>query len=602
MPSPSSRTASRTASRAPGRRLAALTATALVPVVAVLALLPASPPAAADPPAPFAPRLVEVRTPTAADVARVEALGLDVADPVGRRRLAVVVHTRGEQRALAALGLTTTTLVPDLVAREAERAEADAAYAARVTRSPLPSGRTTYRTLDDYDRDMRALARDHAGTVRTFTLRRPTLDGRTVRAVEVAGHVRRKADGRPTFLVLGLHHAREWPSAEHTMELAIKLARGYGRDARITRLLDRVRVVLVPVVNADGFDLSRTSGGLADLNVLNPLDPSGTVVPTLTQVVTPGMAYLRKNCRLVDGLDTPDGTCAAQLTTPAGFSLGVDLNRNYGAWWSGPGSAGTLPSVTAFHAGLVDPRYHGASAFSEPETRNVRDLVLSRAVTGLVTNHTFGDLVLRPFSGAPSHVSDAGRRVGLARDERAMARLGDRLAEHNGYTSQRSYQLYDGMGTTEDWAYAATGAFGYTFEIGATEFHPPFEEVVAHYTGRGRSQAAGGNRAAYLDALAHAAAASKHSRLKVRATPGARLVVRRDASTPTWDGSSAATYRVAATVPRSGRLTWHLNPSTRPLEAREPYVLTCEVDGEVRQRARVFLGRGAVRAVSLRRC
>ena len=29
-------------------------------------------------------------------------------------------------------------------------------------------------------------------------------------------------------------------------------------------------------LNPDGFDLSRTSGGLIDLNVLHPLDPSGT--------------------------------------------------------------------------------------------------------------------------------------------------------------------------------------------------------------------------------------------------------------------------------------------------------------------------------------
>ena len=196
-----------------------------------------------------------------------------------------------------------------------------------------------------------------------------------------------------------------------------------GKDKQITRLLKKSRVLVVPVVNPDGFDLSRTSGGLIDLNVLHPLDPSGTLLPVATQVLTPGLAYLRKNCRLVAGVDTPDGTCAAMLTTPAGFGLGVDLNRNYGQWWSGPGAAGATPSVTELHAGLLDPRHHGADAFSEPETRNVRDLVLSRQVTTLITNHTSGNLVLRPWAGAPDHVTDGGVPLGLAPDERALRRL-----------------------------------------------------------------------------------------------------------------------------------------------------------------------------------
>ena len=35
------------------------------------------------------------------------------------------------------------------------------------------------------------------------------LDGREVHGVEIAHRVRRPAVGRPTFLMLGLHHARE---------------------------------------------------------------------------------------------------------------------------------------------------------------------------------------------------------------------------------------------------------------------------------------------------------------------------------------------------------------------------------------------------------
>ena len=48
------------------------------------------------------------------------------------------------------------------------------------------------------------------------------------------------------------------------------------------------------------------------------------------------------------------------------------------------------------------------------------------------------------------------------------------MAAQNGYTSQHAWELYDTTGSTEDWSYNATGGFGYTFEIGPDEFHPPF--------------------------------------------------------------------------------------------------------------------------------
>ena len=116
--------------------------------------------------------------------------------------------------------------------------------------------------------------------------------------------------GLPTFLMLGLHHAREWPSGEHAMEFAVDLVNNYGTDARITDLVNRSRVVVIPVVDVDGFSMSRTDGGLVDLR---EVDGGGTA----TIPGTPGNAYKRKNCRIVDGQDTPDGSFALGATSPA---------------------------------------------------------------------------------------------------------------------------------------------------------------------------------------------------------------------------------------------------------------------------------------------
>jgi hypothetical protein len=63
--------------------------------------------------------------------------------------------------------------------------------------------------------------------VRLFKLSHRSLDGRPINGVEIADNVTAK-DGRPTFLLMGLHHAREWPSGGHR-----------DGDARRTALLRR---------------------------------------------------------------------------------------------------------------------------------------------------------------------------------------------------------------------------------------------------------------------------------------------------------------------------------------------------------------------------
>ena len=154
---------------------------------------------------PWSPQLVRVH----ADADSVGALGLDLTEHGGTEGVDVVLHTAAERARLEASGLRSEVLVPELLAREAERNRLDAEYAARTVRSALPSGRTSYRTLEDYETELRDLADEHRSLVRHLTLPEPTLDGHEVHGVEIAHRVRRPAVGRPTFLMLGLHHARE---------------------------------------------------------------------------------------------------------------------------------------------------------------------------------------------------------------------------------------------------------------------------------------------------------------------------------------------------------------------------------------------------------
>ena len=130
---------------------------------------------------------------------------------------------------------------------------------------------------------------------------------------------------------MGLHHAREWPSGEHAIEFAFDLVKGYAAgNARIKGLLEKTRVLVIPVVNPDGFEQSRKWGDLVDVR---EVDDGGTV----TILGNPGNAYKRKNCRVVDGQSPPPGSC--EITSPGGYGVGVDLNRNYGGLWGGAGAS-----------------------------------------------------------------------------------------------------------------------------------------------------------------------------------------------------------------------------------------------------------------------
>jgi hypothetical protein len=507
-------------------------------LAAVLAALALSVPAAATEDDAFPVQLVRVNVPTQADRDELVNLGLDLTEHGGPTFVEAVLHSRSDAERLASEGFTWTVTIPDLALREIQNNEISAAYAASTDVSPLPSGRDTYRTLADYENELRTLARDNGDIVRPFTLSRKSLEGREIVGIEISDNIASKTDGKPTFLMMGLHHAREWPSGEHSIEFAYDLVNGYrSGDARITGLLQKTRVLVVPVVNPDGFEQSRKWGDLVDIR---EFDDGGTV----TILGNPGNAYKRKNCRVADGVDpTPPGGC--EVSSPGGFGLGIDLNRNYGGLWGGPGSSGLFAEAI----------YRGPTPFSEPETQAVRELISGRHVTTLITNHTFSNLVLRPPG-----IRAAGETV----DEAAMQSLGAQMADQNGYRNIHGWQLYDTTGTTEDWSYNATGGYGYTFEIGPQEFHPPYPKVVDEYLGAG-IYAGKGNREAYLLALETAANPLHHSVVAGKAPTGAVLRMTKEFETKTSRGP-AVRDRLDSTLLVGGgnKYTWHINPSTRP--------------------------------------
>jgi hypothetical protein len=590
-------------------------------------------------PAPGAtPQLVSVAYDDRADLARIADLGVDLTEHVRDGRADVIVSGAAQRKLLTDAGFDVTTKIADLTDFFHRSQAADAGYAMRVSKgeAPVPpSGRTTYRVLTDYQNDMKALAERYPAIVKPMALPGRSYQGRLLEGVEIAENVNASdEDGRPVYLVVGLHHAREWPSAEAAMEFAIMLAKGYGTNARITSLLRTTRVVVVPLINPDGFVSSRGfpadpadvlggggdwSGIGADPNVGDPcagspaLPAPSDVCQQLRTCALTGDPPCEFDFYLTEGIAPPGGifsyrrkNCAGQVPdprTPCELQHGVDPNRNYGQFWGGPGSDGDVTSQS----------YRGPGPWSEPETQAVHAYSQSRQITAIITLHNVAALVLRPPGTSTG---------GLAPDEPRLKQIGDAMANATGYTSQYGYQLYDTAGTTEDWNYAAQGAYGYTIEIGPAggEFHMPYETgFVKEWTGDNAAAGGrGGLREALLVAGEAAASSADHAIITGRTEAGRILRLRKDFKTPSWgqpfcrneipllllnvpatDGPRcldlAQPFEVddhletTLKVPSSGPFTWHVNPSTRPFELKDR-----EVPGPVTQTKQTFAGDGQV--------
>jgi len=415
--------------------------------------------------------------------------------------------------------------------------------AAAQESSALPSGRTEYRTLLDYERDMLALASARPSLVRQFTLPHVSSEGRPVKGIEITRDVQRR-DGKPVLLITGMHHGNEWASGEATMEFGIELAENPRRDPVIERLLGRVRVMLVPVVNVDGFV---------------------------------------RNTRRT--------------------ATNVDMNRNYGFGWG------------------ESPPFQGTGPFSEPETRNMRDLISSHQVTTFLTVHTcLANMLYPPLQ----------HKAGLPQDIDRFRAWAEAMSLENGYPHLTSADDFETTGEAIDWSYYATRGLGITLEICATPPGTPrtFQTlVVDQYLGTG-ALAGRGNRGAFVTAMRQAADRDEHAQITGTVRRDAELTITKDFDLWTNpiaqpDGSvrpSAVPTHLTSSMQitsASGEFRWSVNPSVRPEppyqvdgvhgEGRgflqEAWTLTCaRSDGTVLQTVRVRVDLGERAAVHLDAC
>src|SRR5436190_8245647 len=188
--------------------------------------------------------LVEIPISGPMDLNALRSLGLNLDEAGDGHTATSVLNGPSDAAKLTAAGYTYKTLIPDLAAAErGYRAREVAAAAAGP--SALPSGRNTYRDYPAIQADLKKIVAAHPGLARPITLPKKTFQGRDIQGIEVSSNVKAEDDGKPSFFLMGEHHAREWPSAEIPVEFGLYLTNNYGKNARVAALLKKVRIFIV---------------------------------------------------------------------------------------------------------------------------------------------------------------------------------------------------------------------------------------------------------------------------------------------------------------------------------------------------------------------
>ena len=306
-------------------------------------------------------------------------------------------------------------------------------------------------------------------------LQETSVENRTIHAVKLSAG---EATDRPGVLLIAGVHARELVNPDMVLTLAFNLSLAY-RDNRglsfggfsipadeLRQIMEGLDIFLLPLVNPDG-----RSFALASPSPFNRL--------------------WRRNRS--QNPATPDPSCQ-----------GVDLNRNFDFLWS----TGIGSSADPCNRSQI---YKGPQAFSEPETRNIRSLLLDfPQIRCFVDVHSYSELILYPwgdddnqsidpsmnfqnpaFDGLRGVSQDADYREFIPETDLSefiataiVARDAIEAVRGRRYIVQQGVGLYPTTGTSSDYAYSllftdmGRRILGFTFETGR-EFQPPDDETQA---------------------------------------------------------------------------------------------------------------------------
>jgi len=235
-----------------------------------------------------------------------------------------------------------------------------------------------------------------------------TVEGRDMLVLKIG--TKRYSDKPAIFLEAGIH-AREWIAPSVATFIMRTLVENHRNNQDLTDFFD---FYILPVANPDGYEYSFTSNRL-----------------------------WRKNRARNGGL-------SSLLLT---LCDGVDLNRNFGYHWADAPTPLHIQSGTQLNCMET---YSGPHAWSEPETRNIRDFVYSiqQNVVGYVPIHSYGQKILYPWSYTGVRLPDWKEMQTVGK---IMGRAIEQASGLDYAVGSAPYTQYLAAGGADDWARGEMG-------------------------------------------------------------------------------------------------------------------------------------------------
>jgi hypothetical protein len=306
--------------------------------------------------------------------------------------------------------LLSSTLVMDTARSDSLEASETPAQIPVPTPTPLASDypfRTVYPSLANLYAWYNTLVTEYPGLVSKINIGK-SWQNRDMWVLNITSNEEGVTGNKPAVLIEGNIHAREWSTSNAAAYFAWFLLYNYNTNDTIHWLLNNRQIYILPMVNPDGYYY----------------DGDGVYANRLTW---------RKNRNITLG-------------------DGVDLNRNWDADWI---NGVNIPT---------DTTYHGAAPFSEYETKNIRNFILTHNIESFQCLHTYAGTLLIPWCyqdvNSPHETwyrSTAGR----------MTSLTTQLGAATTYSYGRPAQTigYSAPGGSIDWTYLAKGIQSYCFEL-----------------------------------------------------------------------------------------------------------------------------------------
>lgn len=254
-------------------------------------------------------------------------------------------------------------------------------------------------------------AQENPGLTKVVSIGK-TVQGKDILALKVTKNAKKSRDGgKPSTLFMSNQHAREWITPEMTRRLMHHTLDNYGKDPRITELVDSTELWFLLSANPDGYDY--------------------TFAPD-------GQRLWRKNLR--------DNNADGKITA----GDGVDLNRNFAYKW-GYDNEGSSPNESS-------ETYRGAKAASEPETVALDTFQKRIGFDYAVNYHSAAELILYGVGwqvATPTPDDIAYKALAGTPENPAVP----------GYYPQVSSELYTTNGEADSQAANANGIMMFTPEM-----------------------------------------------------------------------------------------------------------------------------------------